>query len=414
MFLLLASGYARAWEPVLYSDPNGPPKLLAVNKDVQQLLLFSNNSPLQKTATMPCSTGQVRGSKLREGDLKTPEGIYFIENFLDQGLDFERYGNLAYTLNFPNPMDRLAGKTGHGIWIHGRGHRIASFETKGCIALNLEDIREVGDEVRLGRTPVVIGRDIQWESSPSEDRSKISARLIRRTREWAEAWAAKKSVFFDMYSAEDFSSSQGRDFAAFRNRKEALFRQYSWIDVWLHEPRVIRGPGYWVSYFGQVFNAPGFYSAGIKRLYWKEDDQGRFRIAGSEWRGLERQKLKDLYLAKRNEELTAFIRKWKEAWEEADLESYRRFYLRDVVQDGRNGLEAVSRHKSELWESGREPEEIQMTELKLSMCPDGFCASFIQDYRDKEGYADKGIKTLVIVPGSSGWRIAREEWRGMN
>jgi murein L,D-transpeptidase YafK len=412
--LLLVAGSALAWEPVLYSDSNGPSEFLAVDKSGQELLLFSNNSPLQRRISMPCSTGQARGDKLREGDLKTPEGVYFIENLLNRDLDFDLYGNLAYTLNFPNPIDRLRGKTGHGIWIHGRGHRIVSFGTKGCIALNLEDIKEISDDVHLGRTPVVVAKNIQWESDQSEAIAEVSADIVRRTREWAEAWSAREDDFFAFYSPQGFSRAEDKSFRDFKNRKERLFSRYLWIDVWLHEPKAVRGPGYWVSYFGQVFYAPGFHSAGIKRLYWKKDETGRFRIVGSEWRGLERRKLKELYLKKRGRELFEFVRSWKEAWKKADPDLYRQFYLPDVVQEGRRGIQAVLEHKTELWNSGREPEKIRVSDFDLSMCSRGFCISFVQKYRDGQGYSDRGVKKLVVVPRSSGWKIAREEWRPVN
>lgn len=44
-----------------------------------------------------------------------------MEYKIASGLDFKEYGGIAYTLNYPNPVDKLRGKTGHGIWIHSKG-----------------------------------------------------------------------------------------------------------------------------------------------------------------------------------------------------------------------------------------------------------------------------------------------------
>ena len=40
-----------------------------------------------------------------------------MERKLSKGLNYKLYGDLAFTLNYPNPIDRLKGKTGRGIWI---------------------------------------------------------------------------------------------------------------------------------------------------------------------------------------------------------------------------------------------------------------------------------------------------------
>jgi murein L,D-transpeptidase YafK len=54
---------------------------------------------------------------------------------LEGGLDYEKYGYEAYTLNYPNPIDKLRRKTGYGIWIYGRGVPITPNLTGGCVCL---------------------------------------------------------------------------------------------------------------------------------------------------------------------------------------------------------------------------------------------------------------------------------------
>ena len=116
------------------------------------------------------------GDKEREGDGRTPEGEFYVCSRNDRSKFF-----LSLALSYPNKEDaarglrdglitreqhdRIAsaidsGKTppwhtalGGEIYIHGGG--VTSDWTKGCIALDNEDIRELFEIVPVG-TPVVI------------------------------------------------------------------------------------------------------------------------------------------------------------------------------------------------------------------------------------------------------------------
>ena len=139
VLLLLAmphSASAEGWQMQLTDQGAIPQSFLVIDKKAQQVHMLNKHSPLAVSATYPCTTGKVPGDKQSQDDLKTPEGVYFVGRKLTQ-LDFNEYGGVAYTLNYPNPVDRLRQKTGYGIWVHSKGHNIIPLETKGCIALNL-------------------------------------------------------------------------------------------------------------------------------------------------------------------------------------------------------------------------------------------------------------------------------------
>lgn len=57
--------------------------------------------------------------KFKEGDLKTPLGVYRIEGFRDDPSLPELYGSGALMLDYPNLSDRYENRTGSGIWLHG-------------------------------------------------------------------------------------------------------------------------------------------------------------------------------------------------------------------------------------------------------------------------------------------------------
>lgn len=98
------------------------------------------------------------GAKVREGDLRTPEGFYWI----DWRRHSEKY-NLSMHISYPNAADlaraKAAGvKPGGMIMLHGTPLDEEYPEwffhtldwTEGCIALKNDDMRELWKYVRDG------------------------------------------------------------------------------------------------------------------------------------------------------------------------------------------------------------------------------------------------------------------------
>ena len=258
------------------------PKLsVAVDKKSQAFFLLSRQSPVRVAEFLPCATGQLLGDKLKEGDLRTPEGVYFIVRRKASGLNYELYGDLAFPLNFPNPADVVRKKTGHGIWIHGRGTAIVPYLTQGCVALNTPDLHRLDNDLALG-TPVIIADEVRLAADAP--RLKAEAKeVVEATQAWGKAWAERSEAFFGFHDAEKFAISEGQPFAAFRSQKERLFKSLPWIQVTLSDIRALPGPDYWVTYFVQVYRSPTLVSQGVKRLYWQRGNDGRFRIIGMEY-----------------------------------------------------------------------------------------------------------------------------------
>jgi hypothetical protein len=57
--------------------------------------------------------------KAREGDQKTPIGVYHVTANLPRQKLTDFYGAGAYPINYPNEWDRRRGRNGYGIWVHG-------------------------------------------------------------------------------------------------------------------------------------------------------------------------------------------------------------------------------------------------------------------------------------------------------
>ena len=272
-----SAALADNWQATLRNE-GLPSKLVGVDKKHKTFHYFEKKSPLRLRYSYPCVTGQLSGDKQQINDLKTPEGVYFVEYKIAGGLDFREYGGIAYTLNYPNPVDRLRGKTGHGIWIHSKGFDLVP--TKGCVAIGLKDIAEVGPLLTPG-TPVVLAEEFDAARAPVPD-DGTAAELRDLMRDWSNAWASRSDSLFDFYDAPAYSRAT-EDFGAFRRNKERLFKILNFIKIYNREIHALEGPGYWVTWSEQFYTASNLSTEGIRRLYWQKGDDGKFRIVGMEW-----------------------------------------------------------------------------------------------------------------------------------
>ena len=256
-----------------------PPQLVAVDKEKQKFFFYEKHSPLRLKYEFVCTTGQKPGDKQVVNDLKTPEGIYFVEYKIASGLDFREYGGVAYTLNYPNPVDKLRGKTGHGIWIHSKGFGLVP--TKGCVAIGLQEIDTVGPRLTPG-TAVILAEGMEEPGQLSKD-DKLTAQILRNQMQaWSNAWAARSPKMFDFYDREAYSKAT-EDFAAFKANKERVFKMIQNIRLFNRDIHVLEGPGYWVTWAEQCYTASNHTSEGIRRLYWQKGADNRYRIVGMEW-----------------------------------------------------------------------------------------------------------------------------------
>ena len=278
----IAQSEAESWQTVISGHPALPPYKIVVDKSRQKLSFFERHSPLKLSRVFFGTTGQAVGDKEVEGDLKTPEGVYFVVHRIGSGLEFRRFGYEAYTLNYPNPVDRLRRKTGHGIWIHGRGEPLVPLQTEGCVAMDNDELAMLGKFLIPG-TPVVLTESFTFSPEADKKQAVIAEELYQKVKDWAAAWSARSASYFDFYDKEAYSIAQREPFSAFQDNKERLFKLLPWIRTTASHIQVLQGPGYWVTWFYQDYQAPNLKTRGVRRLYWMREG-GEFKIVGMEWR----------------------------------------------------------------------------------------------------------------------------------
>lgn len=133
-----------------------PVDRIIINKAKRELLLMHAGKAI-KSYAVALGRNPV-GPKTRQGDRKTPEGIYSISG-RNPASAFHR----SLRISYPNPADRAQAKKlgvspGGDIMIHGlpngQGHIGAAHRqtdwTDGCIAVTNEEIEEIWRLVRDG------------------------------------------------------------------------------------------------------------------------------------------------------------------------------------------------------------------------------------------------------------------------
>lgn len=220
--------------------------------------------------------GKAEGDKEIEGDNKTPEGVYFAQHHINGNTLPEKYGKMAIPIDFPNPIDQMKGKTGHGIWLHGvdRDSRIEEAKvTEGCVAFYNSDIGNLASWLKSHQGVVVIASDLKTVNR-EEDLSAVRA----NTLSWMNSWANRDIDGYISWYAPSFSSG-GMNVAAYKDYKSRVFSSYKTMTVSYDHLRVIAHPKYAISFFNQDFRGDNrFVSDGRKVLYWEKADDGQWQI----------------------------------------------------------------------------------------------------------------------------------------
>ena len=122
------------------------------------------------------------------GDQRTPLGVYFVTREVPPARLAPRYGKQALVLNYPNPYDRLQGREGDGIWLHGVPANLysrAPMATDGCIALANPYLAELAGFIEAQGTPIVIAEHLEW-ATPADLRQR-HAEFIASFDRWRAA-----------------------------------------------------------------------------------------------------------------------------------------------------------------------------------------------------------------------------------
>jgi murein L,D-transpeptidase YafK len=252
---------------------------LVVDTSRSRLYVYANDLGRPRYVTdFYISLGKYGVDKEREGDQKTPIGVYTVVADKEKLPDF--YGPRAYPLSYPNDWDRLHGRKGHGIWLHGTPSETYSrppWATDGCVVLANDDLARLSKYVDVSRTPVVIGQSIQWRDQRrwEADREAFIAAFTR----WKKDWESLDTNRYLAHYSGRFRAEQ-RDLAAWKARKRQVNAGKSWVKVGIDDLSLFAYPGtsdMMMVTFEQDYRSSNLSNRTMKRQYWIRE-AGEWRI----------------------------------------------------------------------------------------------------------------------------------------
>lgn len=235
------------------------------------------------------STGKLNGNKKMRGDLKTPEGVYFVTSFIPQNKLPDKYGVAAFPVNYPNELDIHLGKTGYGIWLHGTDSQSYSrppLDSEGCVVLTNKDLKSIKSFITPGVTPVVISEQVTWLSQQQWQKERAS--LFTALEAWRKDWQSMDvEQYLSHYGREFWASgynlkswiekkrmvSKGKKFQSVAISNISLLGYPSGTPLFSYKDNAAETPIV-VARFEQDYSSNNFNSKMNKRLYLRQQADG--------------------------------------------------------------------------------------------------------------------------------------------
>jgi murein L,D-transpeptidase YafK len=264
---------------VLQLEPDQRYALL-VDSRRSRLYVFENaGGRPQFVADYYVTLGKNGVEKTREGDQKTPIGVYHVTANLPRQKLTDFYGVGAYPINYPNAWDRRLGRNGHGIWLHGTPSDTYSRPPRasdGCIVLANADLEAVAPRLQIGLTPVIIADEIEWIDAGAQELERTA--LAAAFEAWRADWESRDSDRYLAHYAARFSSGD-QNLAEWSEHKRKVNGAKDWIKVGISRVSMLQYPreNFVEVSFDQDYRSSNLSNAMRKRQYWIKED-GRWRI----------------------------------------------------------------------------------------------------------------------------------------
>jgi murein L,D-transpeptidase YafK len=246
-----------------YAGPDAPPRLLRDHY---------------------VSTGKLIGNKSLRGDLRTPEGVYFVTGYIPDRKLPDKYGVGAYPVNYPNELDRRLGKTGDGIWLHGTERAYYSrppLDSEGCVVLPNPDLLALDAYLDPGVTPVVITERVQWLAQ--DEWLALRNDILGALEAWRADWeSGDVERYLSHYSPAFWSKGYDAESWAARKRQVARGKEYQHVrlddvSIFAYPETASDGRELVVINLRQDYRSNNFNSTMGKRLYLARED-GRWKV----------------------------------------------------------------------------------------------------------------------------------------
>ncbi len=268
----------------LVALPASTDHVLVADLERNRLYLYEHrDGDIRLLRAMYLSIGKAGYGKREEGDNLSPVGIYTITSWIPGENLPDLYGKGAWPVNYPNPLDRMEGRTGYGIWLHGNptetpGRRPPR-SSEGCITLANADLLSLEPFIDLQTTPVVFADQVRWQT---QEQRVEQATLVRNLLEgWMSSW--------ESLDAEKLVSHYSDDANIGGLSKDQLYRQKAdvnsrkeWLKLRVTDLAAYVYPGSNGNRlqvdFVQDYRSSNYSSKSHKRQYWERGTDGQWRI----------------------------------------------------------------------------------------------------------------------------------------
>jgi len=262
-----------------------PDQKYAVIADVgkSRLYMYQNvRGEARYLADYYISSGKNGSQKLKEGDQKTPIGVYFVTANLPRKKLTDFYGSGAFPISYPNEWDKRQGRDGFGIWLHGTPSDTYSRPPRasnGCVVLANQDLDTVATSLQVGLTPVIISGEMEWVKP--DEVVALRNELAQHLEKWRQHWESRNVDTYLAHYGKTFSSS-GQNLTGWSQHKRQVNTAKSWIKVGVSNVGMFLYPGrddLVVVNFMQDYSSNNLSNKMKKRQYWMKDkEQGRWKI----------------------------------------------------------------------------------------------------------------------------------------
>jgi murein L,D-transpeptidase YafK len=256
--------------------------VLLVDARRSRLYVYENNAGKLKLVTdYYVSQGKSGVNKLKEGDQKTPVGVYYITSHLSGPKLPDFYGSGALPINYPNEWDKINGRSGSGIWLHGTPPDSFSrppLSSDGCVVLTNPDLHQLASSVEIGKTPVVISESLDFVNKTKWDNDRnLAMRLIDGWRRDVESMSPPRVA---AHYSRQFKSDRGEDRETWLSKHRQSLGNVKTLAIRLRDITQFFYPGrddMIVSTFTQESTVGKSKTTLRKRQYWAKES-GQWKI----------------------------------------------------------------------------------------------------------------------------------------
>lgn len=252
-----------------------------VDTGMSTLYVFENrNGVPHYIADYYMTVGKNGTDKMREGDKKTPLGVYHVTSSMPREKLADLYGAGAFPLNYPNEWDRRQGRDGYGIWLHGTPSDTYSRPPRasdGCVVLTNQDLIAISPRVQVGLTPVIISRGIEWVKPSAV--TGTTEELERALDAWRKDWESLNTDRYLSHYSAKFSSGK-QDLQGWAAQKRQVNANKNWVKIKLDKVSMFLYPerdNLAVVTFQQSYESNNLRNDMRKRQFWIKEG-GRWRI----------------------------------------------------------------------------------------------------------------------------------------